>query len=331
MIFNEQLKSLLGIFNLIKVESTPQTNTDTMMLNQNTTITHSCTSKYQQARPTSASKTKEETSRDFQHTTLTHDNSLFINYSQIFSIVYQILCIFKQIRLEVTIAVQYSIGFPVSGEITFQQINQSSISSSISITVSSSYLLTLMYFYRCIFKLVAQNVLQCIQIGDLNGILLQRYCRHIIYQQSICIIQILFPLNITYNISFEFLSQQYTQYFHILHFFKPYRTQQPQILNLNTLAIRANSLYLNVKIHSIKALNACKNDKIQYIIRTLEDAVHSPDQTQIAIIKQIWQLPSSSYEFLVEVSLLITSKRLVSSFVLLAEVGLAYWYFDVHE
>ncbi|CAL6090097.1 Hypothetical_protein [Hexamita inflata] len=42
--------------------STPQTNTDTMMLNQNATMTHSCTSKYQQARPTSASKTKLETS-----------------------------------------------------------------------------------------------------------------------------------------------------------------------------------------------------------------------------------------------------------------------------
>ncbi|CAL6025305.1 Hypothetical_protein [Hexamita inflata] len=42
--------------------STPQTNTDTM-LNLNATTTHSCTSKYQLARPTSASKRKEETSR----------------------------------------------------------------------------------------------------------------------------------------------------------------------------------------------------------------------------------------------------------------------------
>ncbi|CAL6067622.1 Hypothetical_protein [Hexamita inflata] len=38
-------------------------STHTMMLNLNAMMTHSCTSKYQQARPTTASKTKEETSR----------------------------------------------------------------------------------------------------------------------------------------------------------------------------------------------------------------------------------------------------------------------------
>ncbi|CAL6057835.1 Hypothetical_protein [Hexamita inflata] len=55
------------------------------------------------------------------------------------------------------------------------------------------------------------------------------------------------------------------------------------------------------------------------------------EPVQITIIESILQQPSSLQQFSCGVSLLITSKRLVLTIVQRVEVGLAYWYFDVHD